>query len=138
MRFGLLPSQRDALREAFADQRRRLTRRTWAAAFASLAVGSAGGFWAGVRNTPNTTTADSDWLQAVAKGPLTELRAQAMHVIAALERAPDASPVWLGFHRLVAMSLAHRDDTALRTRLLGLARTSNCMHAKSAAQLLAQ
>jgi hypothetical protein len=45
-----------------------------------------------------------------------------MHVIAALERAPDDHPLWVGFHRLVAMSMAHRDDTALRTRLLGLTR----------------
>ena len=138
MRFGLFSSQRDAIREAFAEQHRRLTRRAWVAAGAALVVGGASGFWAAsAKRTPlQPTSVQTDWLYGVVLGPAEDLRAQAMHVVAALERARDDDRLWLGFHRLVAIAQANPNDTILRTRLLGLCRISSCGHAQSAAQPL--
>lgn len=142
MRLGLLPSQRRELDKAFKkarafDRFRQRTRRSFVALGALAFGGTVGGFWAGQsmpRETNVPASQTPDWLMELAVGPASALRAQAVHVVAALETADSDHPLWLAYHRLVEHLLLHPEDETLRRQLKRLAARDNAPgHARESA-----
>lgn len=113
MRQGFLPGQQRALRQAFrkADAFDRFRQRTRRAFFGMglLALGTgASGFVAGRQTRHREQPADSapTTLDAVALGPLPKLVADYPSVLAAIETGQATEALWLGFERLLLLSLS--------------------------------
>lgn len=151
MRIGLFPGQAHALREIVKEERRRERRRGFLLAGAAAVVsGSAMWLVGGARGNPSSPEQGSlprdasgsvgagvPVAEALAVGPIAELRRQAMEWAAALEADPNNTRLWLGFHRLVALALSNPNDEVLRRRLNVLATLSGAPdHAVEAARLL--
>src|SRR5690606_9910634 len=85
MRIGLVPGQVEALRAAFAEQRRQLTRRGLFVAAGSSVIAGACGYTAGRAHHDAVPESPAlvDPVRALALGDLDELRRQAMHIDAA-------------------------------------------------------
>lgn len=139
MRVGFLSGQTEALRAAYAEQRRRLTRRGWILAGVSSAAMGACGFVAGRRTPePKPTTAQDTPLYALALGPLDELRRQAMHIEGAFLVDPSNPTLCTAIQRLFTLALAEPADEALARRLLRLGKVAGApAHVVEAAGVLA-
>ncbi len=120
MRIGLLPGQAEALRAAYAEQRRRLTRRGLFLAVGSSAFAGACGFAAG-NATASPSPPTSMRIHGIALGPLEDLRQHAMHIAAALEATPSDPVLGVAYQRLVSLSLTRVEDEELARRLATLA-----------------
>ena len=121
MRVGLFPGQAAAMRAAYVEQRRRLSRRGLFLAVGASVVAGACGFVTGKSTalTPITPTPpEADPLQALALGPIEDLRRQAMHIESALESTPAEPVLGIAFQRLLTVALVEPDDEILARRLL--------------------
>lgn len=121
MRVGLFPGQAAALRAAYAEQRRRLSRRGLFLAAGASVVAGACGFVTGKSTAPTPSAPippEASPLEAVALGPLEDLRRQAMHIEAGLESTPADPVLGIAFQRLLTVALAEPEDEILARRLL--------------------
>jgi hypothetical protein len=150
MRLGLLPSQQRALDQAFKKARkfddfRGPTRRRFLALGVAACGASLATFFAGrasrdliadpqPADSGHRPTIERDWLRGVVTGPIEELRAQAMHVTAALEGASADDVHWIGFHRLCGYARENPQDLVLRNRLASF--KTSVSHAVEAAAAL--
>jgi hypothetical protein len=134
MRLGLMPQQKRALDKAFRkarafDRFRVRTRRSFLALGVLSIGGAAAAFVVGRASAPAAAgepagTRDA-WIDGLARGPLAALRAQAPHVVAALESCAPDDPLWIAFHRLAEIAIANPADETLRRQLRKLGARDN-------------